>query len=124
MVLVAGNNNYPYNKVDDCCIQVRNCQTATGYLVKSHYYNYLIENYKVGLSNLINTNIYNLYAIDQYWKYLQKKDKWFLIIPLSVIQRNDYSDIEKTEVDRMSMLILNKPIQKGIFSGKKLYLKK
>ena len=36
-----------------------------------------------------------LYAIDKYWFQLQKKDKWYLIIPLSVTQREDYSDIEK-----------------------------
>jgi hypothetical protein len=34
------------------------------------------------------------YAIDKYWIRLQQADKWFLIIPLSVIQREDYSDIE------------------------------
>jgi hypothetical protein len=35
------------------------------------------------------------YAIDKYWFKLQREDNWFLIIPLSVIQREDYSDIEK-----------------------------
>jgi hypothetical protein len=36
-----------------------------------------------------------LYAIDKYWFNLQKVDNWFLIIPLTVTQREDYSDIEK-----------------------------
>jgi hypothetical protein len=36
-----------------------------------------------------------LYAIDKFWFVLQNVDKWFLIIPPTVIQREDYSDIEK-----------------------------
>jgi hypothetical protein len=36
-----------------------------------------------------------LYAIDKYWFNIQGKDKWYLIIPLTVTQREDYSDIEK-----------------------------
>ena len=37
----------------------------------------------------------NMYAIDRYWFLLQEKDLWFLLTPLTVIQREDYSDIEK-----------------------------
>ena len=36
-----------------------------------------------------------LYAIDKYWFRLQERDNWYLIIPLTVTQREDYSDIEK-----------------------------
>ena len=35
------------------------------------------------------------YAIDRYWFELQRRDRWFLITPLSVVQREDYSDIEQ-----------------------------
>jgi hypothetical protein len=35
------------------------------------------------------------YAIDKYWFNLQAIHKWYLITPLSVTQREDYSDIEK-----------------------------
>jgi hypothetical protein len=35
------------------------------------------------------------YAIDRYWFELQRRDLWFLITPLSVVQREDYSDIEQ-----------------------------
>ena len=34
-------------------------------------------------------------SIDKYWFNLQSKDRWYLIIPLTVTQREDYSDIEK-----------------------------
>jgi hypothetical protein len=36
-----------------------------------------------------------LYAIDKYWFHLQALHKWYLITPLTVVQREDYSDIEK-----------------------------
>ena len=40
-----------------------------------------------------------LYAIDKYWLHLQKRDRWFLIIPLTVIQKEGYSDIENKTVN-------------------------
>ena len=122
VVLLAGNNDNPYKQIDDCCARIYNCQTATGYLVKRHYYDYLIQNYKTGLYNLINTGLYTIYALDPYWKQLQKIHKWYLITPLSVIQKEDYSDIEKGIVSYISaMLLLNKTKEKtkSIFYGKK-----
>lgn len=110
VVILAGNNCPPFINVDDTCVQVKQCQTTTSYLVKSHYYDKLINNYREGL-NLLMREPYNhrLYAIDKYWFRLQAKDKWFLIIPLTVTQREDYSDIEKrpTNYSRV-MLDLNK----------------
>jgi glycosyl transferase family 25 len=46
VVLIAGNNMPPYNNVDDSCVKVTKCQTTTGYLDKSHYYDTLIHNFK------------------------------------------------------------------------------
>ena len=40
-----------------------------------------------------------LYAIDRKSTELQRKDKWFLIIPPTVIQLPDYSDIEGKHTD-------------------------
>ena len=96
VVLIAGNNMPPYQQVDETCIKVRNCQTTTGYLVQSHYYNTLIQNYKEGIQKLLKEPDQPIfYAIDKYWFKLQERDNWYLIIPLSVLQREDYSDIEK-----------------------------
>jgi len=96
VVLVGGNNVPPYQTIDDTCIKVGSCQTTTGYLVNGHYFDTLIANYREGIKNLIEyPSQHVLYAIDKYWFHLQKRDKWFLIIPLSVTQREDYSDIEK-----------------------------
>jgi GR25 family glycosyltransferase involved in LPS biosynthesis len=96
VLLLAGNNMLPYKKESDNYIQVHHCLTTTGYIVQSHYYDTLLENYKQGILQLIkNPENKNEYAVDKFWLSLQKKDNWFLTIPLSVVQREDFSDIEK-----------------------------
>ena len=111
VVLFGGNIIPPYKKVDFSCVQVINCQTTTGYLVKSHYYDTLIKNYKEGIQNLLKEpENHKQYAIDKYWFTLQQKDKWFLITPLTVTQKEDYSDIEKKNTNYTRVLIdLDKP---------------
>ena len=96
VILLAGNNMPPYDKVDDVCIKVKRCQTTTGYLVNGPYIKKLMENVKMGLTQLLHKPVsHAMYAIDKFWFVLQAVDKWFLIIPPTVIQREDYSDIEK-----------------------------
>lgn len=96
VVLIAGNNLPPHEIIDDSCVKVSHCQTTTGYIVKKHYYNTLIDNIRNGITNLIKEpKLHHLYAIDKYWFKLQEKDNWYLITPLTVTQREDYSDIEK-----------------------------
>ena len=110
VVLIAGNNVPPHEIIDDTCVKVTHCQTTTGYIVKKHYYNTLIENIRNGITNLIKEPTqHNLYAIDKYWFKLQQTNNWYLITPLSVIQREDYRDIEKrpTNYSRL-MTDLNK----------------
>lgn len=110
VVLIAGNNIPPYKKIDDTCVQVTHCQTTTGYLVQKHYYDKLITNYKNGILQLMkNPDKPIMYAIDKFWFNLQAIDKWYLIIPLTVTQREDYSDIEKRPTNYTpSMLDLDK----------------
>jgi len=96
VALIAGNNLPPYKRIDDSCVKVTHCQTTTGYIVQKHYYDVLIKNFKDGILNLIKEPANHfLYAIDKYWFNLQAIHKWYLITPLSVTQREDYSDIEK-----------------------------
>jgi glycosyl transferase family 25 len=95
VVLFAGNNIPPYNQVDDTCIQVAHCQTTTGYLVNGHYIQTLAANVRAGLTHLLNSPDEKInFAIDRYWFHLQANDRWFFITPPTVIQREDYSDIE------------------------------
>jgi hypothetical protein len=69
-------------------------------MVKNHYYDTLIDNIRQGIKLLLQYPEKHIdYAIDKYWLSLQKKDKWYMIYPLTVTQRSGYSDIEKKEVD-------------------------
>ena len=113
VILVAGNNMVPFEAVDNTCIKVSNCQTTTGYIVKREYYDKLMENYKEGIQKQIKEPNVPEYKIDKYWFKLQKEDNWFLIIPLSIIQREDYSDIEKKKTNFSNyMLNYNKAYKK------------
>ena len=106
VVLFAGNNVPPYELIDETCIAVSHCQTTTCYLVNGHYFDTLLRNMKEGLNNLLKEPMNHLnYAIDRYWLKLQKKDNWLLITPLTVIQREDYSDIEKKITDYSKLMI-------------------
>lgn len=99
VVLLAGNNIPPYITIDDTCVKVSHCQTTTCYLVNSSYFSELIENIKEGISKLMRDQKNEfLYAIDKYWLRLQKTGRWFLITPLTVIQKDGYSDIRKRSV--------------------------
>jgi len=86
-------------KTKDALInKIKNTQTASGYIVNEKYYDILIKNFEDGLYLLETTDKYSKYAIDQYWKQLQEKDKWFCYIKRIGKQRESYSDIEKRNV--------------------------
>lgn len=109
VLLLAGNNYQPFRQMSPECVRVGNCQTATCYLANSHYFETLLNNFKKGLRELETTNDQPKYAIDQYWKQLQRLHRWYLIVPISVIQRSDYSNICNQHVDyRKDMLAVNK----------------
>jgi glycosyl transferase family 25 len=106
VILLAGNNMPPYDTVDDVSIKVKRCQTTTGYLVNGHYIKKLMENVKMGLSHLIHKPAsHTMYAIDKFWFLLQAVDRWFLIIPPTVVQREDYSDIEKRHTNYQKIMM-------------------
>lgn len=106
VVLIAGNNIPPCIQFSDYCVKVKHCQTTTGYLVQKHYYDTLIANYKEGILQLMREpEKHSLYAIDKYWFNLQAIHRWFLITPLTVTQRADYSDIEKRPIDYTSVML-------------------
>ena len=96
VILLAGNNMPPYQKIDETCIKVSRCQTTTGYLVNGHYIKVLLQNVKMGLTHLLQKpDDHAKFAIDKFWFVLQNNSRWYLITPPTVVQREDYSDIEK-----------------------------
>ena len=106
VLLVSGNNAPPYKEVSEYCIKIQNCRAATGYVVKKHYYDKLLANFREGLHGLIKEpENKQQYAIDMYWNRIQRFDKWFLIIPLSVVQKEGYSDIENRNVDYKHLMM-------------------
>ena len=120
VLLIAGNNMGEYTRLDNFCVKISKCQTTTGYLVKSHYYDKLIQNYEEGINKLkLNIGLINKYAIDQYWTQLQLHDIWYLLTPLTVTQKPDYSDIEKKEINyNILMLDLEKTKLRQFFHTK------
>jgi len=113
VLLLAGNNLGDYEEIDDCCVKVSECQTTTGYLVKNHYYDTLIENFETGINLLqLYPDKHHYYAIDQFWQNLQKIHNWFLLIPLSVVQRPDMSDIQNQVMNYTTQML---DLDKGSF---------
>jgi len=106
VVLLAGNNIPPYKRVGDYCVQISKCQTTTGYLVKKHYYDTLIHNYREGIQLLMKyPDQHRLFAIDKYWFHLQGIHKWYLITPLTVTQKEGYSDIEQRNTNYNAVML-------------------
>lgn len=100
VLLLGGNNVPPYIRPTnvDYCVQISNCQTTIGYVVKRELYDILINNMREAISLLIRhpeekTN----YAIDIFWKRLQQSGRWFLLCPLTITQHVCYSDVEEKE---------------------------
>jgi hypothetical protein len=91
-------NNYIY--------RVGASYSAAGYIVKKHYYDKIIANYKEGLRLLIeNTTVSGKYEFDVYWIKLQMVDKWLVLYPRTVNQRESYSDILNCMTDYTKHMI-------------------
>jgi len=123
VILLAGNNMPPYESTDHTCIKVSRCQTTTGYIVNGHYIKTLVQNVKIGLTHLLNKPTERKkYAIDKYWFILQELYKWYLIVPPTVVQREDYSDIEKRVTNfEKHMQDLDKEAMMKMFNERRLF---
>jgi GR25 family glycosyltransferase involved in LPS biosynthesis len=105
VLIIGGNNVPPYLQKTDYLIKISNCQTTTGYIVREHYYDVLIQNMKEGVKHLLrNPENKREYAVDMYWKKLQQCDNWYMIIPPTVVQYENYSDIEGRDVNYNHLL--------------------
>jgi glycosyl transferase family 25 len=95
VVLLSGY----YEKYDTKTFKITSAQTTGAYIVNNLYYQTLLTNFKEGLKNLIETNNSSKYAIDRYWKQLQLRHSWYIVIPQICFQIPSYSDIEKKNVN-------------------------
>ena len=108
--LLGGNLRQPIYKVNENIFKITKSFTTTGYIVKKHYYDKLINNFKKGLDLLLrNPHLakadYNPYALDVYWFELQENDNWFIIMPRTITQRPIYSDIEQRYTDYNHLML-------------------
>jgi len=100
LLIIGGNNVPPYTPLTEYVAQVYYCQTTTGYIVKQHYYDTLLQNFRESVNNLIREPTQgSQFALDIYWKRLQQKDQWYMITPPTVTQCESYSDIECRNVN-------------------------
>jgi len=80
-------------------LKLISAQTASAYLVNSSYYDTLLSNFRESKDLFEVSNDGPKHAHDQYWKRLQQRDNWFVVIPSLMKQRPGYSDIERKVVD-------------------------
>lgn len=100
VLIIGGNNVPPYEQLSDYCARVFSCQTTTGYIVQKHFYDTLIKNFKESAEKLMRDPANKReYALDMYWKRLQKEHIWLMLIPPTVTQYESYSDIEERNVN-------------------------
>jgi GR25 family glycosyltransferase involved in LPS biosynthesis len=74
--------------------------TASGYIVKSHYFDAIINLYEWALPLLESTGHHWIYANDQVWRELQEKDKWYCMVPRLGVQSDGFSDNSQKFISR------------------------
>jgi len=106
VLIIGGNNVPPFDKISEFCIKVYLCQTTTGYVVRAHYYDTLLSNFRESATKLMKEpHNKEAYALDMYWKRLQQQGNWYMLIPATVTQCESYSDIENRTVDYTQLMI-------------------
>jgi hypothetical protein len=95
-----------YEFITDELIRINRAYTAHAYIVKSHYYDKILENFYEGMKLKIqagidshNNKISEEYNIDVYCNSLQSVDKWYSFYPHFASQRDGYSDNFNTEIN-------------------------
>jgi len=79
--------------------RVKYAQTASAYLVRSHYYDTLISLYEWAIPELERSGMHWVYANDVVWKRLQESDLWVCTAERCGNQRPGYSDNAESYMD-------------------------
>ena len=87
-VIMLGTTHLEY---DERTYRIKRALCTSSYLVNRAYYRKLIETIKA-------YNMDENHAIDIIYTYVQPKDRWFAVVPNLILQRDDYSDIQKEKV--------------------------
>lgn len=82
----------------DWLLKVRYAHCAGAYIVKSHYYQKLIDLYEWALPNLLSSGMHWIYANDAVWQQLQETDNWITFKDQICKQMSGYSDTKNMVV--------------------------
>lgn len=93
--LLAYNTPNLYDSTYSFLYKIKDAQTASAYIVQSHYYDTLITQWENAIKLFEETNDDTKYTCDQSWKPLQNKDNWYCFKTRIGKQRESYSDIQK-----------------------------
>ena len=78
--------------------KIREAQCTHSYFVNKNYAPKLLRNFEEGAKKLEITKNESDYAVDQYWKHLQKDDLWITYVHgICSLQRPGFSDIDQKE---------------------------
>ena len=91
-VLYIGAWVREYNSINEELIRVTNGCCFHAYIVKSHYYETLMNNFNEGLHKKIKDPENMSYNCDEYIRTLHEKDNWLCFNPVLATQRDGYSD--------------------------------
>ena len=81
-----------YEIINDDLLHIKRATTTHAYIIKNHYYDKILQNYKEGMTLKLNNPEIDKYNIDQYNHRLQKIDKWYCFNPILANQTDGYSD--------------------------------
>jgi len=106
VLLLGGNLFPPYEVLNSDAYKIHKCFTTTGYIVRSHYYDTLIDCWEHALRELVKSGGKDRnWSLDCAWFPLQRRDTWLLIKPCMVYQRPDYSNIENRKTNYKDLFL-------------------
>jgi DNA-directed RNA polymerase len=82
----------------DTLMKVIDAQTTSGYIINEKIYDTLIKIWDDGTVKLIETGQHWHYAVDQIWKSLQPKSKWYAFTKRIGKQRPSFSDTSYSSI--------------------------
>lgn len=90
-VIVLGPNILEGTFIDESSARIHRSLCTTCYIVRRHYYDVLLKNFKMAAQKSRKGQPKN--EIDVHWHSLQRRDKWWTPLPMLVIQRKSVSNI-------------------------------
>ena len=95
----------PNRRVEEDFIHVKVSYTTTAYIVAEHYYDTLIDNLRTGVVMLMRNPTDRHFSLDCWWIQLQQIDTFLLLNPVTIYQKEGYSDIENKDVDYKNLIL-------------------